>query len=137
MQHIFIDTDIIIDFLGDRKPFSKSAALIFTKAQNKEIKLYSSSNSITTTYYILCKSLTEKSVRTLIPRLLKYIEVIPVNERILLQAFVSDFKDFEDAVQHASALTEKSISCIVTRNIKDYRNSHIKVLSSEQFADKN
>ena len=133
MEHVFIDTDVIIDFLGDRKPFSKHAAILFLKAQKGEVKLYTSSNSVTITYYILCKTLSEKTVRELIPKLLKYLEVIPVTERILLQALSSNFKDFEDGVQHACALTEKSIKHIITRNTKDYKNSLVKAINPEEF----
>lgn len=134
MEHYFVDTDVIIDFLGNRKPFSKNASSLFLKAQNKEVKLYTSSNSITTAYYILCKSLEEAKVRSLIPLFLKYIQVIPVSEKNLVDASNnSDIKDFEDAVQHSCALNESKISCIITRNLKDYKKSKLKVRSSAEF----
>lgn len=133
MEHLFLDTDILIDFLGDRKPFSKFSAQLFIKGQKKKYKLYTSGNSITTAYYILCKSLSERTVRELIPTLLKHVELIPINEKVLLEAVQSDFKDFEDAVQHASALTENRIKCIVTRNLRDYKKSKLTVLSPEEM----
>ena len=86
MIHIFIDTDIILDFLGDRKPFSKHASLIFINAEQKEFKLYTSSNSITTAYYILCKLTDEQHARNLIAGLFEYVTVIAVTETILKQA---------------------------------------------------
>lgn len=133
MQHYFLDTDIIIDFLGDRKPFANNAVNLFLKAQNKEAKLYTSSNSITTAYYILCKSLPEPKVRGLIPVLIKYLHVIPVTDKNLIDAAHSDIKDFEDAVQHSCALNEDKVSCIITRNLKDYKKSKIEVKSSAEF----
>lgn len=133
MEHYFVDTDVIIDFLGNRKPFSANASSLFLKAQNKEVKLYTSSNSITTAYYILCKSLEEAKVRALIPLFLKYIQVIPVSERNLVDASNSEIKDFEDAVQHSCALNETKVSCIITRNLKDYKKSKLKVRSSAEF----
>ncbi len=133
MQHYFIDTDVIIDFLGNRKPFATNAANLFLKAQNKEIRLYTSSNSITTAYYILCKSLEEKKVRSLVPILLKYLYVIPVTDKNLVDAANSEIKDFEDAVQHSCALNESKITCIITRNLKDYKKSKIQVRSSAEF----
>ena len=133
MEHYFNDTDVIIDFLGQRKPFANNAASLFLKAQNKEVKLYTSANSITTAYYILCKSLKEKKVRTLIPILLKYIQIISITEKNLIDAAQSAIKDFEDAVQHSCALNEHKISCIITRNLKDYAKSKITVKSSAEF----
>lgn len=133
MEHYFVDTDVIIDFLGQRKPFSNNAANLFLKAQNKEIKLYTSSNSITTSYYILCKTLKEKEVREIIPLLLKYLQVVPITEKNIIDAAQSQIKDFEDAVQHSCALNESKISCIITRNLKDYTKSKISVRSSAEF----
>ena len=77
--------------------------------------------------------MSEKSVRDLIPMLLKHIELIPVTEKVVLEAVKSEFKDFEDAVQHASALTESRIKYIITRNLKDFKKSQLQVMSPEEM----
>jgi predicted nucleic acid-binding protein len=133
ISHIFVDTDVILDFLGDRKPFSKSALRLFVLAEQKKIALYTSSNSITTAYYLLGKVTTDIHARELISALMDIIRVIPVSEKILSQAIKSDFKDFEDAVQHYSALTIEEIKFIITRNIKDYAKSKIPVSGPEMI----
>lgn len=66
MKNIFLDTDILIDFLGDRKPFSRFALAIFLNAYHKKIRVYTSGNSITTAYYILGKQTTEKHAVSLL-----------------------------------------------------------------------
>ncbi len=133
MTDIFLDTDIIIDFLGDRRPFSKFAAQIFVGAHNGKFRLHTSSNSVTTAYYILSKNVDDKKARSLITDLLDFIQVIPVTEKILRHALNSDFSDFEDAVQHYSALTIDKIKFIITRNLRDYKKSQIKAISPEQL----
>lgn len=133
MIDIFLDTDIIIDMLGNRKPFSKFAVEIFSKSLGKEIKVYVSGNSITTVYYILCKYNDEVKVRTWIAELLDLCIVVPATKEILRSALESDFQDYEDAVQHFSALAIGRIKAIVTRNVKDYRKSKIKVMPPEDF----
>jgi len=40
MQKILIDTDVILDFFFDRKPFSDNAAQILALCESKEIKGY-------------------------------------------------------------------------------------------------
>jgi hypothetical protein len=47
-------------------------------------------------------------------------------------ALSSDFKDFEDALQHYSAIEVKS-DLIITNNIKDYKTSLIPVMTPKQF----
>ena len=136
MTNIFIDTDIILDFLGKRKLFAKHAADIFIKAEQKQIKLYTSSNSITTAYYLLSKLTGEGIARQLIIDLLNYISIIPVSERILQQALKSEFKDFEDAVQHYCAITNENIKFIITRNLKDFKKRQLPLIGPEQLDSK-
>jgi hypothetical protein len=47
-------------------------------------------------------------------------------------ALDSDITDFEDALQHYSALRNQC-SCIITRNIKDYKKSVITIYSPLEF----
>lgn len=128
---IFLDTDILPDFLGDRKPFSKFALEQFLNSHYKKVNLYISGNSITTAYYILSKLSSEKKARELVIDLMKQVKIVPLSENILTSAFRSEFNDV-DAVQFYSALTIEEIRYIVTRNIKDYKKSTIPVLSSEE-----
>ena len=41
MKYFFIDTNIIIDVLADRKPFSKEGAQLFNYAEKGKVKLFS------------------------------------------------------------------------------------------------
>lgn len=50
----------------------------------------------------------------------------------LVGAIVSDFHDFEDAIQYSCAL-ENNLTTIITRNVKDYKKASIPVLTPETF----
>ena len=132
MKNLFLDTNIIIDLIADRKPFSKYAIEIFRKAELKELKLYTSSHSIATTHYLLKKYLEEKELRKVLYNLLEFLTVIPVDIDVLKKGFLSNHNDFEDAIQIICASTISKIDCIVTRKIKDFRKSEILVLAPEQ-----
>jgi predicted nucleic acid-binding protein len=136
MVHLFVDTDVLLDFLGERNPFSKFALQVFLEADKKHFKLYTSGNSVTTAYYILSKYADEPHARELIIDILDYVQVVAVTSRILKHAFESVFKDVEDAVQHYCALTIPKISCLVTRNLRDYKHSQIEVLTPEEILRK-
>ena len=56
MKKVFVDTNILIDLLADRPPFSKYAIEIFDLAERKKVELFTSSHSFATTHYILKKS---------------------------------------------------------------------------------
>ena len=63
MKHIFLDTNIVIDFLADRKPFSLFAAKLFNFSILGKAKIYVSAVSYNNIYYILRQS--HSSVKTL------------------------------------------------------------------------
>lgn len=133
MKKVFLDTNIIIDLIADRKPFSKYAVEIFNKAEEKKIRLFASSHSIATTHYLLKKYLDEKTLRDVLYNLLDYLTVIPVDTDVLKKGLRSKHKDFEDAIQILCASSVEKIDCIVTRNTKDFRACEILVLTPDEL----
>ena len=133
MKKIFLDTNIIVDLIADRKPFSKYSIEIFKKAEEKKIKLFTSSHSIATTHYLLKKYLEEKILRDVLYNLLDYLTVIAVDTDVLKKGLRSKHKDFEDSIQILCASTIEKIDCIVTRNTKDFRDSEILVLTPDEL----
>lgn len=133
MKKIFVGTNILVDLIADRKPHSKFAIEIFEKAYSKKIKLFTSSHSIATTHYLLKNYIDEKKLREILYDLFAYIQIISVSQDTLKQSLKSKHKDFEDAVQIVSAYSIEKIDCIVTRNIKDFRDSEIPVLTPDDL----
>ena len=133
MKHFFLDTNIILDFLGNRVPFAKPALKIFTKGLKKEWQLWTSSNSVTTAYYILEKELERDTAKEKISQLLNYIYIHPIQKKDLQTSLVSQFKDFEDGVQHFCALSHGKIDGIITRNKKDFKHSQLPVYAPEEL----
>ena len=133
MKKVFLDTNIIVDLITDRKPFSKYSIEIFKKAEEKKIKLFTSSHSIATTHYLLKKYLEEKNLRDVLYNLLDYVTVIAVDTDVLKKGLRSKHKDFEDSIQILCASSVEKIDCIVTRNIKDFRDSEILVLTPDEL----
>ena len=133
MKKVFLDTNIIVDLIADRKPFSKYSIEIFKKAEEKKIKLFTSSHSFATTHYLLKKYLEEKILRDVLYNLLDYVTVIAVDTDVLKKGLRSKHKDFEDSIQILCASTIEKIDCIVTRNTKDFRDSEILVLTPDEL----
>ncbi|HRG59732.1 MAG TPA: PIN domain-containing protein [Bacteroidia bacterium] len=133
MKKVFLDTNVIVDLIADRKPFSKYSIEIFKKAEEKRIKIFTSSHSIATTHYLLKKYLEEKLLRDVLYNLLDYVTVIAVDTDVLKKGLRSKHKDFEDSIQILCASKVEKIDCIVTRNVKDFRNSEILVLTPDEL----
>jgi predicted nucleic acid-binding protein len=123
----------MVDLIADRKPFSKYSIEIFKKAEERKITLFTSSHSIATTHYLLKKYLEEKILRDVLHNLLDYVTVIAVDTDVLKKGLRSKHKDFEDSIQILCASSVEKIDCIVTRNIKDFRDSEILVLTPDEL----
>jgi predicted nucleic acid-binding protein len=132
MINVFVDTNILIDFLAKREPRYHEAACLFELSYRQEVQLALSSLSIVNTHYVLKKFASEQKVREKLHHICEICQVIPLTQDIVAQALSSSFKDFEDAVQYLSALAMNS-DFIVTNNGKDFKNSTIPVISAAGF----
>lgn len=133
MHTVLIDTDILLDFFYDRKPFANSAESILAKCEIGEIKGYTTSVIYSNCYYLLRKSAGHKTVVRQLRKLLQILDVLPADKSTLLKALDSEFSDFEDAIQHYSALSNGEVHVIITRNVRDYKKSDMAVLTPDEF----
>ncbi len=135
-MRVFLDTNILVDLIADRKPFSKYAVEIFSKAEAKEIQLFVSSHSVATTHYLLKKYLGAKGLREVIYNLLDYLTVVPVDVDVIKKGLRSKHKDFEDSIQILCASSIEKLDYIVTRNIKDFKQSELPVITPDELCMK-
>ncbi|MEI7594838.1 MAG: PIN domain-containing protein [Bacteroidota bacterium] len=133
MTHVLIDTNIILDFFLERKPFFHDALKIFTLAERKKIKVFVTSLSYSNSYYILRQVGSHDTVIESLKKLAKITEILCVDSNTVDLALSSDFKDFEDALQYLAALQKSKINIIITRNTKDYKNSKLPVMTPEDY----
>ena len=74
----------------------------------------------------------ERTIESL-KELSKYVGILPVNGKIIRLSLDSEFGDFEDAIQYFSALQNRKIEAIVTRNVKDFKLSTLPVLQPSEL----
>lgn len=131
---VLIDSDVILDLFFNRKPHAQFAETIFKMCEAGKIKGYVTSIIISNTYYLLKKITTHEKVIAKLRLLISITEVINTDKETVLTSLNSDFKDFEDALQHFSAVKFGGIDTIITRNIKDYKKSKLSVMTPESFS---
>jgi len=133
MKIVFVDTNILIDLLADRPPFSKFAIEIFDLAEKNKVQLVTSSHSFATTHYLLKKYIEEAALRGLLLSLLDFIDIISIDLAIIKKSLLSKHKDFEDAIQIFAANSIDRIDFIVTRNLKDFKDAGVAVLPPDEL----
>ena len=72
MIHILSDTDIILDVITGRLPYSVDSAALFTWIEKGEIKASASSLSFSNLYYVLRKHATHQRVVSRLKELAKF-----------------------------------------------------------------
>ena len=132
MSKIFLDTNVILDLLGERVPFFDSIAKVATLADQKKITLIVSPLSFTTIDYVLNKYEISESILNKLRKFKIICEVYEVNEETIDKALNSSFKNFPDAVQYFTAL-QSNCSIIITRNGKDFKHSTIPIMTAEEY----
>ena len=131
IEKIFFDSDIMLDVTLKRQPFYKSSANALENCRGTSFKAVTSSIAFINTHYFLNKFARSTKYQSL-KGLRSVISIIEVDEKIIDLALNSSFSDFEDSVQFYAAKSAAA-ETILTRNIKDYKESSIKVLTPEQF----
>ena len=133
MNKILLDTDVILDFLFDRKPWSEDAAAILTLCETGKISAFVTPVMLSNLYYILRKTASHKKVIEKLSALLSITDVLTMNREIVIQALYSGFQDFEDALQNYSAQQANGVGIVITRNVNDYKTSSLSVKTPESF----
>jgi predicted nucleic acid-binding protein len=130
---VLIDTNVVLDFLLQREPFSQDAELLFQAIDVGEIVGYVTATTLTDIFYISHRhTRSVEQARQAVSEILTAMMICPVDRVVLESAFNSSLADFEDAVQIFSAVTQ-GLEAIVTRDAQGFLNSPISVLSIQEL----
>jgi predicted nucleic acid-binding protein len=132
MDKIFLDTDVILDFLLAREPFAKDAARIISLSERRKIQACTTVLVFANAYYILRKLAPHKKVVEKLLQLSRLIEIIDLTKPAVILALHSDFSDFEDGLQCYAAIAGK-VKIVITSNVRDYKHSELAVLSPDMY----
>ena len=130
---ILVDTNVILDLLLKREPYSVAARTIITKCAERDIIGYLAAHSIPNLFYILRKDYSQEERRKFIRNLCDIFRISDLNAEKIISAIDNDgFTDFEDCLQEECAV-EAMADYIVTRNPEDYKKSRVKVIEPDEF----
>lgn len=129
---LFIDTNIMLDFLGERQQFYEPIAKLATLADKGKVKMIVSPISFATVNYFLTKSETPEIAKEKLRKFKIICKICSLDEHTIEKGLNSSFTDFEDALQYFSAV-DANCEIIITRNGKDFKNSLIPVMTAEEY----
>lgn len=133
MDRVLIDSDVILDSFFDRKPFAEYSSSILAMCETGRIIGFLTPLIYSNVYYLLRQTAKHEKVIEKLRQLLKITEVLQMDRKVVENALNSGFKDFEDSLQNYSAVNNGNIDLILTRNLKDYKNSELGVFTPETY----
>lgn len=137
-MRVFVDSNIIIDFLGRREPFYADARKLMLLGFVREVELWMSASQVTDILYVLTRggkpSLACEAQESL-KKLRSFIRVCSVGEAEVDTLLESAWEDLEDASIYLAACKVK-IDYIVTRNDKDFARSNIKIVDAARLIER-
>ena len=131
---IFIDSDIILDVVFDRKPFVNDSKRILALIEQNLFEGYTSSLIIANCYYIISANVNNKIALKTINKLRSIFKILPFSDKEIGESINSQFKDFEDGIEYFIALNH-GINTIITRNINDYKKAKCSVFMPTDFVN--
>lgn len=132
MKSVYIDCNILIDWLLDREPFSSFSARLIELIETKKVNGYVSPLTIANTYYIISKEINKKIAYEFVYDCLKIFTITEINRQNIEEAIEYKFKDFEDDL-HISIAHQLNIDHVITRNKKDFVSDKFQIVDAEEF----
>ena len=131
---MLLDTDILIDVALERRPHYAPARNLLDRIESGGERACVAWHTISNFYYMTRPEIGRDSALDFILDLMSFASVAATNAESVRYAARLSMSDFEDAMQVAAA-----VACdarfIITRNIRDYRQSPIRAITPSQALD--
>ena len=125
---ILFDTNVILDVMLDRIPFSESASQLLSLVERGEISGIICATTVTTIHYLSTKVIGKNESQNKIKDLITLFEIASVTRTVIEDAIKSTFNDFEGSVIYQAA-NHAGAEAIVTRDPKSFKQSKLQVYS--------
>ena len=136
-SRVFVDGNVIIDLFDEEREDHGTSTQAIQKLLSEESYLLTSSDLITTVYYVLSKIDRRKALRD-IEKVINIFGVIPFGKEEIIEAIElmrkdKNFKDLEDTLQYV--LAKKTGCDLILSNDGDFHSPDVRVMSSGEFCE--
>lgn len=131
---LLIDTNVILDMVFKRSGCNSSMEL-FRKVKAIGASAYITASSVTDIFYIIRKEIHDISqTYVIMENIFRLVEILPVTDKDIQDAFKQKWRDFEDCVQYMAGKNNR-IDYIITSNGKDYVNALLPVMTPDTWIE--
>ena len=131
-MRLLIDANILLDVLQKKEPHFHDSSLVWKLCETNSAEGYVSSLTIANLIYVMRKELTPEKIEEILQRLKLIFQLTDLTVSDITKAAEIKWNDFKDAVQ--STVAERiHADCIITRNVRDFRNSKIVAFTPAEY----
>ena len=131
-MRLLIDANIVLDVLQKREPYWKDSSVIWKLCETEQAEGYISTLTFANLMYVMRRELDPAQIRDVLDKLRLIFRFADFTAADLEKAAEMGWDDFEDAIQAATAERIMADS-IITRNVRDFRNSRVIAFTPSEF----
>lgn len=131
---LFLDTNILLDLLDDKRPFHTDATELYTLIEGGDLKAFISESVLATADYLIQKIAPKEKRVSIWSELLDTAELLPCTTTTCRKAMQSGFSDLEDAILYQLA-RDHSIDYFISSDkvLRKHSKASLPVLSAKEF----
>lgn len=132
-ESLWLDSDVILDWLAARQPWDAAATEIIERAVLGHWVIWFSPLTLANIHYVYRKQAGAAKAMDAIRSLAEIGNIASIESNHVLQAITSGKSDFEDGIQIASASSLPDLAAIITRNLRDYSHSPVPPMTAQTW----
>ena len=131
-MRLLIDANVVLDVLQKREPYWKDSSVIWKLCETEQIEGYISTLTFANLLYVMRRELDPAQIRDVLDKLRLIFRFADFTAADMEKAAEMGWDDFEDAIQAATAERIMADS-IITRNVRDFRNSKVIAFTPSEY----
>ena len=131
-MRFLIDANVVLDVLQKREPYWKDSSVIWKLCETEQVEGYISTLTFANLMYVMRRELDPAQIRDVLDKLRLIFRFADFTAADMEKAAEMGWDDFEDAIQAATAERIMADS-IITRNLRDFRNSKVIAFTPSEY----
>lgn len=127
-MNVLIDANVVFDVVEKRQPHYAASNEVLCLCRRRVLAGMVAYHTIANVFYQYGKP----AVPFLKGSLLPHVRTVSADSPLVIQALAWGMTDFEDALQ-AAAARANGAAFIISRNVKDFRLSHVPALTPSDY----
>ena len=131
-KRIFLDTNVILDYLLEREPFYYDALKLWAACEEGTVEGYVSALTVNNVHYIAHRLKSETTAMIAVRGILSVFNVVPLDKELMNLAADFHDRDYEDDIQLQSAI-RSGCTHLFTRDPTHFHTKALAIVPPSSF----